>query len=149
LIFRPAVRRAVAVSYLTLAVFTLVSGEALHAAEDYNSLLIGTWVIAPGDPRFGVLGVRNTYSEDGTVGIVIFDTPGCETPQIMAQGFWSIDQGYLAVVLTQSSDAAVLPPGHRRIEKIVELDGKLMIVQSEVSGQHLYRLRSENCFAVI
>lgn len=142
-------QRAFAVSWLTRAVFALSSGGELHAAQDYESLLVGTWAIAPGDPRFGVSGVRNTYAEDGTVRIIIFGTPDGETPQITAQGFWSIDQGHRAVVLTRSSDVAILPPGYRRIEKIVELDSKFMIVRSEVSRQHLYQPRSENCFAVI
>ena len=51
-------------------------------------------------------------------------------------------------MLTHSSDPSIFPIGHRRVENIVELGGELMVVRSEVSGQHLYRLRSDDCFAV-
>jgi hypothetical protein len=78
-----------------------------------GTLVVGSWVLAPGDPRFGILGVRNTYAANGTVTIIIFDTPNCETPQFVAKSLWSINEGYPAIMLTHSSDRSIFPIGHR------------------------------------
>ena len=118
------------------------------ANDKFDDLLIGSWVLAPGDPRFGILGVTITYADDGRVRLVIYDTPSCDSPQYIAEGRWSVEQDLIAIILTRSSDSSILPVGHRRIERIIELDGELMIVQSEVSGNLLYRLRADTCFSV-
>tara|TARA_Y100001934_G_C12134765_1_gene669611 strand:+ start:90 stop:515 length:426 start_codon:yes stop_codon:yes gene_type:complete len=113
-----------------------------------EALVVGTWVLAPGDPRFGELGVINEYTANGEVTIVIFETPDCKQPEYAARGLWAIVDGMLTILLTESSDDSILPSGHRRLEQIIELDGELMVVRSEVSGNLLYRLKADTCFKV-
>lgn len=104
--------------------------------------MVGNWVFDPiENPPIHTI---TTYNNDGSLDFVRYETPECKKPIETTWAKWDIKEGYLIIVVVDSTVPQIFPPGFKVVDKVVYIDDK----RKELLGfddKLQKRIRSDKC----
>lgn len=119
----------------------VIGNDRISDAE-LSKRFSGSWVVDP--EHHQSMPSITKYHADGTSVFQLFSSSACREVVLEARGTWEINHSILTITVTKSSDQSIFQIGDVIQDKVISVDGDMMILES-ADGGLLYRRRQEFC----